>query len=268
MWLLSGWGGRYLTKAMESTRERIRNRDRAAIRDYEVRNQRSPFVGYYHPYDDNHREREADGKSPSLRRQSSIGASSGTREFFPRADAKKRQHNWRGERKLPGRRWLPLLACGFSLAVSFFTTLYLIEPHLPRTAAVVALMQAQITDTHSLLTAIKAAGLRGSPNVKGTIDGVKRLNDSQVAIAGWAAEIGNSSTPLTVLAFVDGKVALAMRTSGRHPDVVSVLGASDAPEAANVSFQGTARCAHGQKLIVIAVTDGNSYGHFGARDCP
>jgi hypothetical protein len=59
-----------------------------------------------------------------------------------------------------------------------------------------------------------------------------------------------------------------MRTSGRHPDVVSVLGASDAPEAANVSFQGTARCAHGQKLIVIAVTDGNSYGHFGARDCP
>ena len=249
------------------TRERIRNRDRTAIRDYEVRNQPSPF-GYYNPYDDNHREDDADGKSPSLRRQSSIGASSGTREFFPRADSKKRQRSRRGGRKMPGRLWLLLLACSLSLAISFFTTLYLIEPHLPRTAAVVALMQAQITDTHSLLTAIKAAGLRGSPNVKGTIDGVKRLNDSQVAIAGWAAEIGNSSTPLTVLAFVDGKVALAMRTSGRHPDVVSVLGASDAPNAANVSFQGTARCAHGQMLIVIAVTDANSYGHFGARNCP
>jgi hypothetical protein len=248
--LLAVWRGRYVTKAMESIRER--NRNRAAIRNYEVRNQPSPF-GYYKPYptfDDNHREREADGKS------------------LPRTDSKKRQRSWRGERKMPGRRWLLLLACGFSLAVSFFTTLYLIEPHLPTTAAVVALMQAQITNTHSLLTAIKAAGLRGSPNVKGKIDEVKRLNDSQVAIAGWAAEIGNSSTPLTVLAFVDGKVALAMRTSGRHPDVVSVLGASDAPEAANVSFQGTARCAHGQKLIVIAVTDGNSYGHFGARDCP
>ena len=104
--------------------------------------------------------------------------------------------------------------------------------------------------------------------MKGAIDEVKRLNDSQAAISGWAAEIGNSGTPLTVLAFVGGKVALAMRTSGRHRDVVSVLGASDAPEAANVSFQGTAPCAHSQKLIVIAVTDGNSYGHFGARYCP
>jgi hypothetical protein len=255
-------------KAMESTRGRGRNRN--AIRAYELRNQPSPFgfSSQSSTLDDTYRaERELDGKSPSLTCQTNV-ASSGAREFLSHVDSKKRQHSWRDERKISGSRWLRLLACGFSLAVSFFTTLYLIEPHLPTTAAVMALMQAQITSTHSLLTAIKAAGLRGSPNVKGTIDEVKRLNDSQVAIAGWAAEIGNSSTPLTVLAFVDGKVALAMRTSGRHPDVVSVLGASDAPEAANVSFQGTARCAHGQKLIVIAVTDGNSYGHFGARDCP
>ena len=169
---------------------------------------------------------------------------------------------------MPGRRWLLLVASGLSLVISFFTTLHLIEPHLPATAAVVALMQTQISGTHSLLTAIRAAGLTGSPKVKGTIDEVKRLDLIQVAITGWAAEIGNSSRPLTVLAFVDGKVAFAMRTSGGHPDVVSVLGASDAPEAANVSFQGTAPCARGQKLIVIAVTDGNSYGHFGARDCP
>ena len=255
---------------MESTRGRSRIRDRDAIRAYEVRKQPSPF-GYYDRYptfDDHHRERDSDRKSPSLTRQGRIDASAGTREFLSRADSRKRQRGWRGEGKMPGRRWLLLVACGLSLVISFFTTLHLIEPHLPATAAVVALMQTQISGTHSLLTAIRAAGLAGSPNVKGTIDEVKRLDSNQVAITGWAAEIGNSGTPLTVLVFVDGKVALAMRTSGRHRDVVSVLGASDAPEAANVSFQGTAPCAHGQKLIVIAVTDGNSYGHFGARDCP
>jgi len=255
-------------KAMESTRGW--GRDRNAMRAYEVRKQPSP-LGYSSrspAFDGNYRaERDLDRKSPSLTRQASFDASSGAPEFLSHADNKKRQRSWRDERKISRHRWLRLLACGLSLAISVFTTLLLTEPQ-PTTAAVVALMQAQISSTHSLLTAIKAAGLRGSPNVKGTIDAVKRLNDSQVAISGWAAEIGNSSAPLTVLAFVDGKVAFAMRTSGRHPDVVSVLGASDAPEAANVSFQGTAPCGHSQKLIVIAVTDGNSYGHFGARDCP
>ena len=256
----TGFPARRVIKAMENTRGRGRDRD--AMRDYQIRKQPPCGDGGRPPaFDDSYRaERDPDRESPSLTRQASIDASL-------RAYSKKRQRSWRDERKISGRRWLRLVACGLSLAISVVTTLLLTEPQ-PTTAAVVALMQAQITNTHSLLTAIKAAGLRGSPNVKGTIDEVKRLNDSQVAIAGWAAEIGNSSTPLTVLAFVDGKAVLAMRTSGRHPDVVSVLGASDAPEAANVSFQGTARCAHGQKLIVIAVTDGNSYGHFGARDCP
>ena len=252
---------------MESTRGRGRNRN--AIRAYELRDQPSPFgfSSQSSTLDDTSRaERELERKSPSLTRQTNV-ASSGACKFLSHVDSKMRQRSWRGERKMPGRRWLFLLACGLSLAISFFTTLLLTEPQ-PTTAAVVALMQAQISSTHSLLTAIKAAGLRGSTNVKGTINEVKRLNDSQVTISGWAAEIGNSSAPLTVLAFVDGKVAFAMRTSGRHPDVVSVLGASDAANAANVSFQGTARCAHGQMLIVIAVTDGNSYGHFGARDCP
>jgi hypothetical protein len=261
--------GRFVTKAMESTREWGRTRDRAAIRGYEVRNQPSPFgyYGQYPTFDDNHRtERNSNRKFPSLTRRG-IGVPSRPREFFFRADSKKRQRSRRGERKISGRRWLLLVACGLSFAISVFTTLLLTEPH-PTTAAVVALMQAQISSTHSLLTAVKAAGLRGSPNVKGMIDEVKRLNDREVAISGWAAEIGNSSTPLTVLAFVDGKVVFAMRTSGRHRDVVSVLGASDAPEAANVSFQGTAPCARGQQLIVIAVTDGNSYGHFGNLHCP
>ena len=208
---------RYVTTAMESTRGWSRIRDRDAIRAYEVRKEPSPFSysNRYPTFDDNKRaERDADGKFPSLTRQS-IDVSSGTREFLSRADGKERRRSWRGERKMPGRRWLTLAACGLSLAISFFTTLYLIEP-LPTTAAVVALMQAPISSTQSLLTAIKAAGLRGSPNVKGMIDEVKRLNDSQVAISGWAAEIGDSGTPLTVLAFVDGKVARPRSKTDRH----------------------------------------------------
>ena len=203
-------------KAMESTRGW--GRDRNAMRAYEVRKQPSP-LGYSSrspAFDDNYRaERDLDRKSPSLTRQASFDASSGAPEFLSHADNKKRQRSWRDERKISRHRWLRLLACGLSLAISVFTTLLLTEPQ-PTTAAVVALMQAQISSTHSLLTAIKAAGLRGSPNVKGTIDAVKRLNDSQVAISGWAAEIGDSGTPLTVLAFVDGKVARPRSKTDRH----------------------------------------------------
>ena len=228
-------------KPMQSTRRESRNRDGQHLRP-------SP-LGRFPAFDANYR---AD-RDPEPKSVSSI-----------RSDRKKKNwHNLRGQRK-----GTPLAAGGLSLAASFFTTLYLIEPHLATTPAVAALMQARVSSADSLMTAIKAARLKGSTNVKGTIDEVKRLDDRQVVISGWAAEIGNSATPLTVLAFVDGKVALAMRTSGRHPDVVSVLGASDAPEAANISFQGAAPCAHGQKLIIIAVTDGNSYGYFGTRDCP
>ena len=242
-------------KSMQSTRRESEIRDRDGRR-------RSPA------FDDNYRaERDPERKSASLIRHRDIDTYTDTNEFC-RADRENNWRNLRHQRKIPLRRWLPLVAGAFSLAASFFTTLYLIEPHLTITPAVAALMQARVSSTDSLMTAIKAARLKGSTNVKGMIDEVKRLDDSQVEISGWAAEIGNSAAPLTVLAFVDGKVALATRTSGRHPDVVSVLGASDAPEAANVSFRGTARCAHGQKLIIIAVTDGNSYGHFGTRDCP
>ena len=78
------------------------------IRAYEVRKQPSPFSysNQYPTFDDNKRaERDADGKFPSLTRQS-IDVSSGTREFLSRADGKKRRRSWRGERKMPGRRWL------------------------------------------------------------------------------------------------------------------------------------------------------------------
>jgi len=81
---------RYVTTAMESTRGWIRIRDRDAIRAYEVRKEPSPFSysNRYPTFDDNKRaERDADGKFPSLTRQS-IDVSSGTREFLSRADGK------------------------------------------------------------------------------------------------------------------------------------------------------------------------------------
>jgi len=165
-------------------------------------------------------------------------------------------------------KWLPPAAGGLALAIGLLAASHFIAPRVSGTAAVSALMRAEVSNTRLLLAAIKAAGLKGTINVKGAIDGLKRLDASRVAISGWAAQIGNSGAALTVLMFVDGKAALATRTTGRHPDVISALGASDAPGAENVSFAGTAPCARGQKLIVVAVTDDNTYGYFGTRHCP
>ena len=128
--------------------------------------------------------------------------------------------------------------------------------------------QSGVSDWRTLIAAIKAAGLKGSPNVKGAIDEVARLDDSRVSIAGWAGEVGNGGAPLDVLVFVDGENRLTMRTEGRHVDVTGALGLSDAATAHNVSFHGAVACGRGQKLIVVAIADSGSYGYFSPRLCP
>lgn len=126
---------------------------------------------------------------------------------------------------------------------------------------------ATITDLGRLMAAVKAAGLKGTPDVKGGIDEITRLDDDHVTLKGWAAEISGSGSPLAVMVFVDGRNTLTMETDGRRPDIAETLGLSDAASA-NMAFQGKLTCSRGHKLIVVAVARSDLYGHFGTRTCP
>src|SRR5262249_11446573 len=93
------------------------------------------------------------------------------------------------------RSWQVWIAGWLSLVASFVIPLHITEParHLPKIAkpsnpAVAALARSQVSDGRSLMAAIKAAGLKGSSNVKGAIDSVEPRGSGRVVVRGWAAE--------------------------------------------------------------------------------
>ena len=158
-------------------------------------------------------------------------------------------------------------AGGLSLVCSFIVTLQLTKPAKPPSAGVAALASSAVRDSRALMAAVKAAGLKGSSNVKGDIDEITRLDVDRIFLKGWAAEIGHGGTPLSVIVFADGRSTAPIETRGTHPNLTHALGISDAA-AENVSFEGTLTCRRGEKLIVVAVTQDNDYGYFGSRLCP
>ena len=117
------------------------------------------------------------------------------------------------------------------------------------------------------MAAVQTAGLRGAPDVKGAIEGLKRIDKDRVAIKGWAVDRTASSTQLTIIAFAGGTHVLTATTSGPRKDVAQMFGLSDAP-ARNLLFEATFTCNPGQNLIVVAVTADNTYSQFRSLACP
>jgi hypothetical protein len=188
----------------------------------------------------------------------------------PRAQTHRRADNYFGRTHSPAspkRFKLIYLAGGLSLVLSFLLTLQFTKPSSSPGAGLATLASSAVHDSRSLMAAVKAAGLRGSPKVKGDIDEIKRLDADRVSLKGWAAEIGHGGTPLSVVAFAEGHGTTPIETQGTHANLTPALGLSDAG-ADNVSFQGSLTCRRGEKLIVVAVTQDNNYGYFGSRVCP
>jgi hypothetical protein len=156
---------------------------------------------------------------------------------------------------------------GLIFAISFVAALRLTEPARAPTPAMMTLAGATIPDLRRLMAAVKTAGLRGTPDVKGAIDEITRLDIDHVTLKGWAADISGNGTPLAVMVFVDGRNTLTMDATGGRPEIANELGLSGAASA-NISFQANLVCSRGQRLIVVAVAPRDVYGHFGARLCP
>ena len=167
----------------------------------------------------------------------------------------------------PARAWLIWTVGGLVFSISFVISMLMTKPARPPTAAMAMLAGSTISDLTGLMAAVKNAGLRGTPDIKGGIDALTRRDNDQVTMKGWAAEISGSGSPLAVMVFVDGRNKLTIETSGGRPDITAALGLSDAASA-NISFQGNLTCSRGQKLIVVAVAQSGVYGHFGTRLCP
>jgi hypothetical protein len=156
---------------------------------------------------------------------------------------------------------------GLSLVLSFLVTLQLTKPGRLPDAGAATLASSVVHDLRTLSTAAKAAGLKASPNVKGDIDEIQRLDIDRVSLKGWAAKVGSGRTPLSVITFVAGRSNTPIAVEAMHPSLTQPRGFSDAA-AENNSFQVTLTCHRGEKLLAAAITQDNEYGLLGLRLCP
>jgi hypothetical protein len=164
-------------------------------------------------------------------------------------------------------RLLTWLCGGAILALSFLATIRLTMPGKPANPGIAVLASSVVSDAKTLMSAVKAAGFKGTTGVRGSIDEIKRLDNDRVTVKGWAVETSNTNAPLTVMMFVDGRHKFTTDTRGPHAGAIQAVGLPEAASATNVSFEATLACSRGQKLIVVALADSNAYGYFGSRFC-
>ena len=119
------------------------------------------------------------------------------------------------------------------------------------------LANSQVSDDESLSDAAISVGLRPSLSLKGAVDQLARLNETQIRITGWSADSNGNGAPITVIAFTDGRVALQTNTNGPRSDVTDHFKLSN-DAALNIGFGGVLACRAGRPLFVIAVA-GNRY---------
>ena len=99
-----------------------------------------------------------------------------------------------------------------------------------------------ISGAGEFIDAAMSLGLSRSRQMAANIDAMRRINDREVAAHGWLADPGGDATPLKLLVFVGGKLAVATETQGERPDVARALALTQGAEK-NVSFQANFACA-------------------------
>lgn len=149
-------------------------------------------------------------------------------------------------------------------ALAFAAVLWLTSP-TPLAPEVAAMARATVTDSTSLMAAVQTAGLRGTADVRGAIDEIKRLDGTRVLVRGWAADAALSGSPLTVVVFAGRAHILTARGSGM---VMADLFARSEVNAASTAFHGELACTRGERVFVVAITMDRRYSQFRSLACP
>ena len=164
------------------------------------------------------------------------------------------------------RPWFTWISGALAATLGFAVVFWLTGPaQVPPGVAILA--NATVSDATGLMAAVQTAGLRGTPDVKGAIEELKRIDNGRVTIKGWAVDKTGSGSPLTIIAFAEGPHVLTTVTKGARKDVAQMFGLSDAG-ARNASFEAAFSCGAGQNLIVVAVTADRTYSQFRSIACP
>src|SRR5262249_59380802 len=119
-------------------------------------------------------------------------------------------------------QWITGTMGGCAVALGFVGTLWLTGP-APRAPAISILTSAAVSDAASLMAAVQTARLRGTPDVKGSIEEITRLDKGGVSIKGWVTDTTASGSALTVIAFAGGNHVFTTGTKGAHAALPTLL---------------------------------------------
>ena len=125
----------------------------------------------------------------------------------------------------------------------------------------------QVSDYSELRSVARNLGLTPSQRIKGNIDAINRINEREVAIAGWLADVDGDATPLDIIVFVAGRARVTTQTKGERADVTHLMGLAFGAEK-NVAFAVNFSCGAGEQPVIVGLGTGKHYLPLPAGRCP
>jgi len=154
------------------------------------------------------------------------------------------------------------------LVASFFITLVLTEPQVPNTAETRSVAERlaayPIKDSSDLMKSAQDTKLIPSSQLSGHVDVIRRIDERDVVLAGWAAD--RDGTPLQVLIFVAGRLAATTHTAGERPDVTAALHLGFGAQK-NVVLSANFTCRKGDQPVVVVIKE-KQYMQLQSEPCP
>src|SRR5258705_3784609 len=158
-----------------------------------------------------------------------------------------------------------LLAVFFS---SFLITLWLTEPPVPNTpdnrSDAQGIASYPISNGSDLAKSAQDANLILSQRLAGHVDAIRRIDERDVDLAGWAAD--REGTSLEVLIFVAGHLVATTHTAGERPDVTATLQLGFGAQT-NVVLSANFACRRGDQPVVMVLKE-KQYMHLPSAPCP
>jgi hypothetical protein len=148
---------------------------------------------------------------------------------------------------------------------SLFITLWLTEPDNRSDAA--RLAGYPIADSSDLAKSAQNANLILSPRLSGYVDSIRRIDEREVELAGWAADRQGDSTPLEVLIFVAGRLVATTHTKGERADVTATIRLGVGARS-NVGLTVNFTCRTGDQPIVVVIGKEKQYVPLQSARCP
>ena len=153
---------------------------------------------------------------------------------------------------------------------SFFFTLWLTEPEVPSTpdsrSDAERLATYPISGSSDLTKSARDAKLILSRQLSGHVDDVRRINERDVRLSGWAADREGDATPLEVLIFVAARLVAMTHTAGERPDVTTALHLGFGAQT-NVALSTNFTCRRGDQPVVVVLKE-KQYIHLQSDPCP